>query len=369
MNNNIIVALAGLVEIALIGGIFLLYPRFARRGLLFGVYVGETAWSGDRAREITRGWYRGMIFLLAAAFVLEILLAALLPNPMLAGPFALLLVAGVAVLYVRAYRQAQQLAVDVPPPAVAIVDSGPQPSLLLPFFALAIGIVGGITAIVYAATAYPDLPARVPTHFGPTGAPDHWRPKSFFSVMLPAMMTLIMGVGMGGVSILTARAKRAVRYPHTEISLLAQMRFRTAVTRLLSGVSVLVTLMLTLMTIGSIRVGLGLQATLGWPMMALAIVMVVLAAGGSLYIGLRYGQGGARWERQAAGAALTDGLADNRRWVLGIFYVNRDDPSILVEDRFGLGYTLNIGNRKAIAIFLAFFGSIFALIALALLFG
>jgi len=31
-------------------------------------------------------------------------------------------------------------------------------------------------------------------------------------------------------------------------------------------------------------------------------------------------------------------------WKAGIFYVNREDPSLFVEKRFGIGYTLNFGN-------------------------
>ena len=73
-----------------------------------------------------------------------------------------------------------------------------------------------------------------------------------------------------------------------------------------------------------------------------------------LLFALRYGQGGARHEGSTS-APLTDGLADNRyRW-WGVFYVNREDPSILVEHRFGLGYTLNLGNRLAVALLAGFF--------------
>jgi len=72
--------------------------------------------------------------------------------------------------------------------------------------------------------------------------------------------------------------------------------------------------------------------------------------GGGVYLALRYGQGGARLEKARADTPLTDGLADNRRWVLGMFYVNRDDPSFLVERRFGIGYTINFGNPKAVAL-------------------
>jgi uncharacterized membrane protein len=358
-----------LVETVFVGGMFLLYPRFARRGLLFGVYVGEAAWSSHEAREITRSWYRAMIASLVIALLAATGLSQVVPTPILIGPFPLVLTAGFVVLYLRAYFQARQFAVQTMPPAVAIVETRPEEFPVLPFVALVAGLIGGTIAITYAAIHYPDLPARVPTHFGVSGAPDAWRPKSFSSVMLLPLLTLLMGVGMGVISIFTAHAKRAVRYPHTEISLQAQMRFRRAVTRMISTVSLLVAVMLTLMSIASIRVGLGLERGIPWPILAITGVILVVAVGGSLYIGLRYGQGGARIERQAAGAALTNGLADNRHWVVGHFYVNRDDPSILVEDRFGLGYTLNFGNWKAVAVFGGFIGALLALIFAAVIFG
>jgi uncharacterized membrane protein len=88
--------------------------------------------------------------------------------------------------------------------------------------------------------------------------------------------------------------------------------------------------------------------------MLLTILLVVYVVGGSLFIAFRYGQGGARMERDASGAPLTNGVADNSRWYLGGFYVNPDDPSILVEKRFGIGYTINFGNPKAVALLVAF---------------
>jgi uncharacterized membrane protein len=94
--------------------------------------------------------------------------------------------------------------------------------------------------------------------------------------------------------------------------------------------------------------------------------MVIFAIGGSIYIAVRYGQGGARLERRTGTAALTNGLADNERWILGAFYVNRDDPSIFVEKRFGLGYTINLGNPKAIVFILLFVAIIAAIVVISL---
>ena len=366
MSTTLFLVIA-LVETAVIGGMFLLYPRFARRGLLFGVYVGEEVSGGREARAITASWYRAMIAWLVASVVAEVALGAVAQTQLLIGLFPLVISAGFVVFYVRAYFQAKAFAVEHTAPAVAIVQAGPEPSLALPLVALAAGVIAGLVAIAYAASSYAALPARVPTHFGLSGMPDVWRPKSFFSVMLLPMLTLLVGIGLGLISVFTARAKRAVRYPGTDISLRAQVRFRLAVTRMLSTVSLLVAVMLMLMTISTIRVGLGLERAIPWPLLVLSLAIVAVGVVGSIYIGLRYGQGGSRLEREAASAPLTNGLADNRHWVLGAFYVNRDDPSLLVEDRFGLGYTLNFGNWKAVAALAGFLLALLALVAAAVI--
>ncbi len=63
---------------------------------------------------------------------------------------------------------------------------------------------------------------------------------------------------------------------------------------------------------------------------------------------------------------MTDGLADERHWKWGIFYVNRDDSALLVEKRFGVGYTLNFGNPWGIAIMAGILIGTFGLLAFAL---
>ena len=35
---------------------------------------------------------------------------------------------------------------------------------------------------------------------------------------------------------------------------------------------------------------------------------------------------------------------------LNMMYVNREDPSVMVENRFGFGYTINLGNWKAVVL-------------------
>ena len=41
---------------------------------------------------------------------------------------------------------------------------------------------------------------------------------------------------------------------------------------------------------------------------------------------------------------------NDEHWTLGIFYVNRDDTSLFLPERFGIGWTMNFARPAAWAI-------------------
>jgi uncharacterized membrane protein len=263
-----------------------------------------------------------------------------------------LLLGGLAINYLRAHKAAKSLAggrapQTPPPPAVASLEPS-KPSLGFPAFTLVVGLVAGLFVTWYAWSHYDVLPDRMPTHFSGSGRPDAWSDKSFASVMVLPLTTLATGAGMGLLGLLLARAKRALRLEKKGVSLLAQQKYRTAIVTYICGLTLIATAMLGLMSVGAIQVGMGETDRLSSVEIILSVAVAVWAMAGALYIAIRLGQGGAKLEASVAHAPLTDGLADNDKWKLGAIYINRNDPSTFVEHRFGLGYTINFGNPKAI---------------------
>lgn len=41
---------------------------------------------------------------------------------------------------------------------------------------------------------------------------------------------------------------------------------------------------------------------------------------------------------------------DDAQWKLGMFYVNKNDSSLFIEKRYGIGFTINFGNPLAIGL-------------------
>lgn len=360
----------GSLGLALLIGLFIAWtPQFVRRGLLFGVYVGEEAAGGEQAAAIRRSWFRGMAAIIGSAFAICLVLTFTadprFPWGILALPIILL---GQLFCYLRAYWASRRIAAIAPPAAVAALVPDPAPSsLLFQRIALAIGLVSGLIAMVHASLFYNDLPERVPTHFAFSGKPDAWAPRSVGNVFVLPVMALIIGAGLGLLALYMARAKRSLRRNDRGVSLQAQLRFRSAISLFIAGMGILVTVMLAGLSIGSIEVGLGRSAQLPLWTTILSVLMLLFALGGSLFLAFRYGQGGSRLERSADIHPLTNGLADNRNWILGSIYYNREDPAFFVEKRFGLGYTINFGNWRAVFLLIAIFLVLLGMTAVAII--
>lgn len=95
----------------------------------------------------------------------------------------------------------------------------------------------------------------------------------------------------------------------------------------------------------------------------LIMIGITLVAAGAVTV--IYGQNGARLLRRMEEPA-TMPVDDDRYWKLGIFYWNSDDASLFVPERFGVGWTMNLGRPAAWAIIAGFVAVIVAFIALSI---
>lgn len=257
METLILWALMALLT-TVMAGLYLIFPRVSRRGLLFGVYVGGPASTGPEALRIAAVWRRALLLWLLASLAAGVGLG-LAVHPGTGAPAAVLtLAAGAFLEYLRAYRRARVLALDgAPLAAAALVTLEKTPSAVLAHVALGLSLAGGLFSLAYTGGHYSALPPSVPTHFDLWGRPNAWRPTSFATVMLLPLLTLVVGAGMAGFAELTARAKRAIRHPDGGVSLEAQTRFRGIMTGYLAVTALVATALLTLLSVTSIQVALG----------------------------------------------------------------------------------------------------------------
>ncbi|HHQ47484.1 MAG TPA: DUF1648 domain-containing protein [Acidobacteria bacterium] len=344
---------AFLLFTALLGGLYLALPALTRPGVFFAVTVEPAFRKTGAGQRIVRG-YR----IVVAAATLMALGVTLWIDPTLheqglVWPMVGVLVAGTgAFLWARSrvlphaaatptVREAAVVPRTLSLPGGALAQSGP--------FLLLLATAGWL------ALSWERIPARFPVHWNASGVADAVMSRSPAAVFGPLVSSGLACLFLLVVAAVVVRWSR--RIAASDGAAAAEGRFRRLVLLVVLGAEYLVAATASLTA--SLPL-LGPQAE-RWTVpvvLGTTLVFVVVAVAAAV----RMGQGGSRLPD---GAAATDGTED-RYWKLGLLYVNPDDPAIFVEKRFGIGYTVNFGNRWAWLILAAIVVPIAAVIALGL---
>ena len=107
-------------------------------------------------------------------------------------------------------------------------------------------------------------------------------------------------------------------------------------------ISVLMTVLFGFLQLTTIHEGLGSAAL----MLALPLGFSLIILIATAIYAFKIGQSGSRINvtvEDESVTGITD-IDDDKYWKAGIFYVNKNDPSIFVEKRFGVGWTINFAN-------------------------
>lgn len=322
----------GVVE----AGIFWMLPLWERPGLFFAVTVEPEFRSSAEGRKILRR-YRA----LAIAFIAigcGLVFAGGVPRrwPLLIfgvawlgfGPLIALLIARDAVLPHAAKPLLVHVAADAP--RAAYLPGG----WLLQFGPFAILAA---TAI-YLRIHWDRIPEIFPIHWGLDGRANGWSVRTLMGVYGPLIMGAAMVAGLGLMTYAVLRESRVVKipgarshgrdFPHQVGYFLAALEYFLAV--MFSWVALMP-------LIGRPHIGLVL----------LTAVLVIVAVSVGAH---RLNQARAHVVDAAAlstpAGVFGDGTLD-QHWKLGLFYFNPSDPALLVEKRFGVGYTLNFAQWRA----------------------
>ena len=361
-----------LIRVGVIGGLLLVLPKIARKGLLFGVHVGEERADAEDAHRLRHDWNRGSVAVMVAALAAGLTIGVAVGDAVvgnLAGTGVLLLLA--LTLYIKVRSRARAM---IPPGAAQQAEIATAPLNakvtrveVTARLTLVVCVLTALVTATYSMIAVVGMPDRVPALSDLFAGRGELVDKSIVAVMFFPALNLIASPFYALLALLTATAKRSVRVGSRDGSVDAQDSFRSAATTVTSGLALLMCALLTLVSVQIVRFEQSKIESLGVGIWWLAGALIIFVASGLIRIIKRYGQGGALIEAGSAASSLTGGLADEARWRGGLFYVNRGDPSIMIEKRFGIGYTFNYGNKTAVLIVATFFTLLVSLITVGLI--
>jgi len=206
-----------------------------------------------------------------------------------------------------------------------------------------------ILAVVF---KYPSLPEQIPMHYNIAGEIDRYAQKSIGTFAIMPIMQLLIGLLFVGINVAIRTSKRQRDFKKGNA-------FRGIVSMSLFAIGFMVMLLFTF-------IQLAMLTTLSEKLISvLPIAFLIATLVICIYLAIRVGQGGSRLK--GANDNPINMVDDDSHWVGGFFYCNKNDPSIFVEKRFGIGYTLNFGNPMSIIAIIAILLLIAALLILPLI--
>jgi uncharacterized membrane protein len=342
--------------------IFYLLPRLTRPDVYFAVTVPPDFRDSAEGRSILKR-YRVEATIFGVLALLTVVAAARIPesNYPTAVPMAglLLQILGVFLAYYRA--RGRVLPHAAAPATIREAALAPRQvrlpggwPLQIPPFALLAGTA------VWLRLHWAEIPSVFPIHWGAHGQPNNWAPRSFVGVYGPLLIGALLCALMGFMAFAMLRWSRFIRVGGAAGE--GEQRFRLVVVSTLVAVQYLLAGVFTwtaLLPFWHKQAGPPGFIPMLVFVLAFTVVIVVLL--------MRFGQGGTRLAGSAAAGsgavAPTGDRTPDKYWKLGLFYINRNDPALFVESRFGIGFTLNFGHLGA-WIFLALLVAVFVVVIL-----
>lgn len=338
-------------------------PQITRDDIFFAVTIGPDFRRTSEAQRIVRR-FRTAVWL--HSFVaIGIMFAAMAVHP----PLVPLVGVGwqiVAVMYafLRARKRTMpHAAVPVAHREAVLV---PRPARGVGFALLQIGPFAILAAsAIYIRMTWYRIPERFPIHWGLDGRPNGWATRSFMGIYGFWLIGLLTCAFIEFFAYGILHWTRQIRSSGSDSQ--SEAHFRRVQVGILIGLEYFFALLFN---------GIPFTALRTHPDQAPNIVPFLLGTFGFiavLYgIMIHTGQGGANL---AAAGASSDIIPPSRRiigdrtpdhcWHAGMFYVNSDDPALLVEKRFGIGYTFNFGRPSAWLLMFLILAFTFGILAIA----
>ncbi|ASK61505.1 hypothetical protein CFK37_04615 [Virgibacillus phasianinus] len=182
---------------------------------------------------------------------------------------------------------------------------------------------------------YDRIPERIPMQYDFEGNITNWSEKSYRALMVMPIMQVYLTLLFIFINTMIGKAKQQVNAGSPEESMRRNVIFR----RRWSGYIIITGIALTLMfllTQLSFIFKINQQLLVTAP-----LVLGIGVTVGAIILSITTGQGGSRVKISSSMNGQVIDRDDDRYWKLGMFYFNKNDPSIFLEKRFGVGWTNN----------------------------
>ena len=369
---NLFLFITNLAVIALCGALAAVVPALTRKSYLFGVKIPMEQRGCPEARQLIRRYVTVCGLSVAVILALNVAQYAFFPERTLVALmyYPLLIIPMQMLAYVPNWKAALRLKRErgwqVSEAAFAETGSsftrGNLRALPWGWYAasLAVILAGAVAALV----RYPLLPEIIATHFDAQMEPDAWGPKTLGNVLALPLINLGTLLLMFVTGIAFVKAKLQIDPQNPALSFAQHRSYRKLMGHAFGFLTFGMALLMAIVGLPTVFEGFKIP-------FGVVIMLILLPTAGLIGVVLYAGQGGCKLRPKVmdgepsaqAGKPGAPGRGDDQYWALGMFYHNREDPAIVVEDRFGSNLGFNYARlpvKIALGIFLAAFAAGYA---------
>lgn len=213
---------------------------------------------------------------------------------------------------------------------------------MLPWIVYVVPMVITVGLMVFTLVNYNNLPDQIPTHWGPDGKPDSFTTKTYLSALILPLVLLVMNAMFLGINELTRNSGIKLSAGNIKASRVRQLRLRKYTSWLLFFISILISMLFTFLQFNTLyENSVSDLLIITMPLAFSALVLI-----GTVLMAIKVGKKDSDLDVEVIDEGTGDVINadDDQYWKGGLFYFNPEDPSIFVEKRFGVGWTLNFAR-------------------------
>ncbi|HEO8421942.1 TPA: DUF1648 domain-containing protein [Yersinia enterocolitica] len=215
-----------------------------------------------------------------------------------------------------------------------------QKDEMLPWYVFLIPMIITVGFLLFTATQYDVLPTEIPVHWGADGKADRFTTKTPISSVSLLLVLLTMQFMFLGINIATKKSGIKMIASNKQASKRRQLKYRKYSSWLNLLISITITVLFILLQLTTLYNNIFSDYLLVIiPFLITAVILICTIVFTFKVERLNRELDGKEQEAQEISTFDADS-----NWKGGLFYFNKNDPSIFVEKRFGIGWTLNFAN-------------------------
>ncbi|WP_158560719.1 DUF1648 domain-containing protein [Paenibacillus contaminans] len=335
-------------------GIIAFTPYWTRKTVQFGCSIPEAEFHTPLLRSMRRryaGWMGSFGLLLLV--VCSAIAAAVGPDRIAIVITANVIVVGLVSTFMYYYYHNKMKKLKAEKGwighglRIVAVDTSFRKKLVIStsWYWLQIGVVA-VNALVLALN-YDKIPDVLNMHYDFEGNVTRTEPKSFGNVFMMSIIQIVIVGLFSSINVAIKKSKQQIDANNLQKSIGQNTRFRRSWSQFLFAMGLAMVLMFVFdqySLLFSFDGNLVLAVNLLVP-----LAMVV----GVVLLSIRTGQGGSNLAVEGTPSPeAVEPINDDKHWKLGMIYYNPDDPTLFLEKRVGIGWTVNFARPLAWVILL-----------------